>query len=208
MKKVQLANIGLVPEIIAQSGRPLALAYAQFCRSVKFDPNTRQAYQSAVDQFFRFCSHTGTRVQQVSPSDATAYFAVALAGKSPSTQRLGLSALRALFRAFADAHLIADNPFQHVKLPKGLRAPRVYYDNARDARLKFGQLLGAIRGSSFSDHRDKALITTLCLGFLKLEDALRLRYGNYLIERGRAWLRVATSGSHRVEIPCHPLVHE
>jgi site-specific recombinase XerD len=208
MGKIQLVNIGLVPEIVAESGRPLASAYAQFLQSERFDPSTRQAYRSAIDQFFLFCSQTGTRIQQVAPSHAAAYFTGALASKSPSTQRLGLSALRALFREFAGRQLIADNPFQHVRLPKGVRAQRTRYDDAGGARSKLNQLLKAIDGSSPSDHRDKALITTLCLGFVKLDAVLRLRYADYVTEKGQAWLRFAKSDSRYVDIPCHRLLHE
>src|ERR1700693_3020536 len=109
MKKVELSLIGKVPEIIAQAGRPVAAVYARFFATQTFKPNTRQAYQSAADQFLNFLSQRGTRMEQVSPADAEAFF-VAIASKSPSGQRQTLSALRALFGAFLDAHLIAENP--------------------------------------------------------------------------------------------------
>ena len=57
----------------------------------------------------------GWALGALDPADAEAFF-VAIASKSPSGQRQTLSALRALFGAFLDAHLIAENPFLRKQL--------------------------------------------------------------------------------------------
>jgi site-specific recombinase XerD len=204
MQRVQLPHLGTVPKAIANSGRPIASVYVRFFSSDKCHPSTRRAYQAACDQFFDALIHSPTSIRDFSAADAKAYFATSLRSKSQSTKRLSLSALRSLFHAFLDAHVIATNPFVDVTLRRASTGRRTL--DAQAVSREFKKLLAGIKTSSLIDYRDKALIAVLCLGFSPIDAALRLERADCLISDGRYWLRFAGRSRAFVELPCHPIL--
>jgi site-specific recombinase XerD len=176
------------------------------------NPNTRRAYQNAVQDFMRF---TGI----VKPEEfRTVARAHVIAWRDDlgnrilngTTIRHRLSALSSLFDYLCDCNAVTHNPVKGVKRPKNDshegRTPALGDHQAR-------KLLNFPESDTLRGKRDRAILATLLYHALRREELCKLKIKDFRHERrGVPHLKISGKGGKTRYVPLHPaaggLVHE
>lgn len=176
------------------------------------NPQTRRAYQNAVEDFMRF-----TGIQRPEEfRDVTRAHVIAwrddLGNRvlNGTTIRHRLSALSSLFDYLCDKNAVTHNPVKGVKRPKvdsgEGRTPALGDHQARE-------LLDAPEGDTLKDKRDRAILATLLYHALRRDELCKLKVKDFKHERrGVPHLKVSSKGGKTRYVPLHPaasaLVHD
>ncbi|OAI25940.1 MULTISPECIES: tyrosine-type recombinase/integrase [Methylomonas] len=168
------------------------------------NPQTRRAYQNAVEDFMRF---TGIKKPEEF-RDVTRAHVIAwrddLGNRvlNGTTIRHRLSALSSLFDYLCDRNAVTHNPVKGVKRPKvdsgEGRTPALGDHQARE-------LLDAPEGDRLKDKRDKAILATLLYHALRRDELCKLKVKDFKHERrGVPHLKVSGKGGKIRYVPLHP----
>ncbi len=168
------------------------------------NPQTRRAYQNAVQDFMRF-----TGIQRPDEfRDVTRAHVIAwrddLGNRvlNGTTIRHRLSALSSLFDYLCNKNAVNHNPVKGVKRPKvdsgEGRTPALGDHQARE-------LLDAPEGDRLKDKRDRAILATLLYHALRRDELCKLKIKDFKYERrGVPHLKVSGKGGKTRYIPLHP----
>lgn len=176
------------------------------------NPQTRRAYQNAVEDFMRFTGivrpeefRNVTRAHVIAWRDDLGNRVL-----NGTTIRHRLSALSSLFDYLCDRNAVTHNPVKGVKRPKvdsgEGRTPALGDHQARE-------LLDAPEGDRLKDKRDKAILATLLYHALRRDELCKLKVKDFNYQRrGVPHLKVSGKGGKIRYVPLHPavsrLVHE
>ncbi len=149
--------------------------------------HTRRAYRTDLRRFFENSVVGHAEVQLAEASGIQAFVrGMRRRGKSLSTQRRRLSALRAFFDWLVASGSLPHNPARHPSVSP------LSPDSDNDApdalgREQIQQLLEATTAMPRTGLRDRALITTIVFGALRRREVAALRVQN-IRPLGRAWV--------------------
>lgn len=168
-----------------------------------YNPQTRRAYQSDVEEFVRFAGLVDPNAfRQVTRAHVLAWRRDleqrALGG---ATIRRKLSALSSLFDALCEANAVQGNPVEGVKRPKITNqegaTPAIGDHQARE-------LLAAPDGATLRGLRDRAILATLLYHGLRRAELCALSQVDVQERRGVRHLQVHGKGNKIRHVPLHP----
>lgn len=176
------------------------------------NPQTRRAYQNAVEDFMRFAGiQRPEEFRDVARAHVIAW-RDDLGNRvlNGTTIRHRLSALSSLFDYLCDKNAVTHNPVKGVKRPKvdsgEGRTPALGDHQARE-------LLEAPEGDTLKNKRDRAILATLLYHALRRDELCKLKVKDFKHERrGVPHLKVSGKGGKTRYVPLHPaasaLVHD
>uniref|UniRef100_UPI00402B99AC tyrosine-type recombinase/integrase n=1 Tax=Methylomonas sp. PHL2-19 TaxID=3438878 RepID=UPI00402B99AC len=176
------------------------------------NPQTRRAYQNAVEDFMRFAGiQRPEEFRDVARAHVIAW-RDDLGNRvlNGTTIRHRLSALSSLFDYLCDRNAVTHNPVKGVKRPKvdsgEGRTPALGDHQARE-------LLYAPEGDTLKNKRDRAILATLLYHALRRDELCKLKVKDFKHERrGVPHLKVSGKGGKTRYVPLHPaasaLVHD
>jgi site-specific recombinase XerD len=162
--------------------------------------HTRRAYRSDLIDFLDF--HAGdpseSQIAEVTKQDVRAYVrSLQSDGKSVSTQRRRLSALRRLFDWLLDRGTVEGNPARACRVD--VSPPAEASDRSRDhtspvlSKAEVETLVGATDDAGESAVRDRALILTILYGALRRAEVAAMNV-EHVRPLGRHWVIDLPSG--------------
>ncbi|HKK30808.1 MAG TPA: site-specific integrase, partial [Alphaproteobacteria bacterium] len=111
-----------LPQLIVEAGKPFIQAWDELFSTELRSEHTRQTYQRACRRFFDFCGMDGVSLDEIQGLHISAWRDILAKGKSSSTVRQSLIALRRLFDAFVARQLLPMNPARSIPLPRRTRS--------------------------------------------------------------------------------------
>jgi integrase/recombinase XerC len=141
----------------------------------RYSPHTVSAYQSDLEQFFRFLNHPDPTV--IHPSEITyqhirGWMVTLMENKTARSVNRKLATLRKYFKFLVRERLITQNPASKIQSPKTVkRLPVVVEDEKLSAMLNSSEVFG----DDFAGVRDKLVIETLFGTGMRLAELVGLR---------------------------------
>ena len=174
-----------------------ALLYASAFLS-GYRGRTREAYETALQQWGAWCAHRGVHVLDVRRAHVQAYAGELVdAGRSPSTVGVKLSALGGFYRYLVDEGQLASSPAARV------RRPRVSGDSTRQS-LTRAELALLLEAAGADGPQARALVCLLALNGLRVSEACAATRGDVAAERTHEVLTVVRKGGRRDRVPLAP----
>lgn len=189
-----------VPQLVAAAGAHASKRFVEFFTASIRNPNTRNAYQRAVTQFFDWCDSNAIGLLDIEPVVVAAYVELLMKLYSKPTVKQHLAAIRMLFDYLVIGHIVPFNPAAAVRGPKHVvkkgKTPVLDTGEARE-------LLDSIDTSTVKGLRDKALIGVLIYSFARISATLRMDVEDMLVRRKRVIFRLHEKGGKLHEVPAH-----
>jgi integrase/recombinase XerD len=189
-----------LPAIIRHAGPAAQRKTLDFFAEKTRNPNTRQAYLTAVMRFMHWCEDRDLELVDITAFTVTAYIEEMNREYAAATVNQHLAAIRTLFDYLVVGHVLPVNPASEVRGPKHIvnrtRTPALQPDEAR-------LLLDSIDVSDLSGLRDRALLAVMVYGCARVSAVVAMNIGDYYQRRGQSWLRLKTSGGKQQELPVH-----
>jgi site-specific recombinase XerD len=193
-----------LPPFVRAAGPEAEAFTVEFFAARIPNPNTRGAYENAVRRFCSWCEGRGLALGQVNPVEAAAYVqALGQTLQTPSVN-LHLAALRQWFDWLTQRGVFRANPIASVK------APRYSVEEGKTPVLEPGeakQLFASIAGGDVVSLRDKALLSVMLFGFVRVGAVVKMRVADFDDSR-EGWLVLHEKGGKERRIPAHHLVRE
>lgn len=188
-----------VPALVHNSGDRAAHKFVEYFIGQIRNPNTRQAYASAVRQFFDWCEGQGAqRLEDISYVAVATYIEQHPASKPTVLQHL--SAIRQVFAWLVQQRILADNPAEHVRGPKHrVKVGKTPVLEAEEMR----QLLASFAVHHVTGLRDRALIALMTFTFARIGAAVAMNTEDCFLKGTRRWVRLQEKGGKYLEIPLH-----
>ena len=199
------------PAIFASGGDHAAKRYAEFFTAHIRNPNTRQAYAIAVNQFADWCERHRLRLEQLQPVVIATYIEALGRERSAPTVKQHLAALRMLFDYLVIGQVCPTNPCHAVRGPKHVvkqgKTPVLSAEQARTLLdsidigtmdLSTGQFSPNLMGL-----RDRALIATMVYSFARIGAVVGMNVEDYWQNGKRWWLRLREKGGKHHDVPAH-----
>lgn len=182
-----------LPVAIREAGHASGFAYEEFLFGQIRNPNTRRAYQAAINRFLEWLRQQDLPLVKVAPRDVGDYLD-SLKLSIPS-KKLHRAALNHFFDFQVQRHAVVLNPVSSVRneryqVAEG-KTPEITIKQAR-------RLFGAIEGSTVVGLRDRAAIAVLAYSGSRIGAVARLRRQD-LVHEGDQWVLCFTDkgGKHR-----------
>lgn len=151
--------------------------------------STRDTYGRAMARFLEWARAAGfPALEALGPQHVGAYAEDLGASFSPMSVRMHLIALRRVFEWLVVAKVLSTNPTRAVPNPN-VAATDANPTQALDPALAV-KLLSSIRGSTFADIRDRALITVLMFADVPVTSFITLLRRDYIRTADEAWFRI------------------
>jgi integrase/recombinase XerD len=198
------ANAITVPAILANAGHAAVKRWAEFFTVPIRNPNTRQAYYRAINQFLAWCDQAGFRhLEDIEPITVAAY--IERHPGSPATKKQHMAAIRMLFSWLTEKGILAMNPAREVQTE---RFSRIDGKTPAFAEGEIQQLLNSINVSDSIGLRDRAFLATLAYTFARISAVIGLRVQDYFPSGKRSVLRFREKGGKEKELPVHHRLEE
>jgi integrase/recombinase XerC len=151
----------------------------RFIQYIKFEkrysPHTVSAYQSDLDQFFKFLNHpdqTVSHPKEISYQHIRNWMVHLMDGMTARSVNRKIATLRKYFKFLLREGLITDNPTSKLQSPKNLKhLPVVVEDVKLSAMLNDGEVFS----DDFEGMRDKLIIETLFGTGIRLAELVTLK---------------------------------
>ena len=141
----------------------------------RYSPHTVSAYQSDLEQFFRFLNHPEPIVSQSSEityQHIRSWMVNLMEDKTARSVIRKLATLRKYFKFLIREELIANNPASKIQSPKTIKhLPIVVEDEKLNAMLNSGEVFS----DDFTGTRDKLVIETLFGTGIRLAELVGLK---------------------------------
>lgn len=160
----------------------------RFIQYIKFEkrysPHTVSAYQSDLDQFFKFLNHpdqTVTHPKEISYQHIRNWMVHLMSDMTARSVNRKIATLRKYFKFLLREGLITDNPTSKIQSPKNLKhLPVVVEDVKLSAMLNDGEVFS----DDFEGLRDKLIIETLFGTGIRLAELVGLKEQDINIYEG------------------------
>jgi integrase/recombinase XerC len=160
----------------------------RFIQYIKFEkrysPHTVSAYQSDLDQFFKFLNHpdqTVTHPKEISYQHIRNWMVHLMSDMTARSVNRKIATLRKYFKFLLREGLITDNPTSKIQSPKNLKhLPVVVEDAKLSAMLNDGEVFS----DDFEGLRDKLIIETLFGTGIRLAELVGLKEQDINIYEG------------------------
>jgi integrase/recombinase XerD len=193
-----------LPPFVRAAGAEAEAFTREFFSARLPNPNTRSAYEGAVGRFCAWCEGHGLELGQVNPVHAAAYVQALGERLSAPSVNLHLAALRQWFDWLTQRGLFRASPIASVKAPRySVDEGKTPVLEAKEARALFE----AIAGSDVVSLRDKALLSVMLFGFVRVGAVVKMRVADFDDTR-EGWLVLHEKGGKERRIPAHHLVRE
>lgn len=179
--------------------------------SAQNNRNTRQAYESALLRFFRFCES-----EQVNTIDAIdgpllrrfidTYSSDASDGIEVSriaSARRDMAAVRGYFDALVLEGVMETNKARAIKLPKSITGKGSTPVLVPEL---VSRIIDGIVLDKPADYRDRALIALMAYSLFRISASLRIRVSDYVMAAEHREITVVDKGSKRHTMPVHPVL--
>jgi len=166
---------GLVaPILVVEAGTSAQEAWQAFFQDKLLNPNTRQAYLRACNQFFDWCRGQGLMLESIRATHVADWRDELIKDKSKATVKQYLTAVRRLLDEMVNGHVIHVNPSHSVSAPR-LASPRSKTVSLRADEVR--QLFDAFEPGKVIDLRDRAVLAvmTFCLAPVSEVCSMRVR---------------------------------
>ena len=188
-----------VPVLVANSGERASHKFVEYFVGQIRNPNTRQAYAQAIQQFLTWCEQHGAhRLEDVNYMAVSAY--IEQHPSAPQTVLQHLAAIRQLFAWLKQQNVIDHNPAENVKGPKYRikvgKTPVLERDEMR-------QLFDSFDLSHIAGLRDRALIGLMTYTFARISAVITMDVKDVLLRGGQHRIRLHEKGGKYVEVPLH-----
>ena len=184
------------PPLIAAAGPAAEFAWEEFFAGQIRNLHTRAAYLRAVRRLLAWCQAQGVPLDRITPGMLGRYFDE-LRLSVPS-KKLHLAAIRGLFDALVQRHVIILNPALSVRTERYAvsegRTPPIGVEQARG-------LLASIALKLPIDFRDRAILGVLIYTAVRAGACVRLRIGDFQNEGTQHVLQFAEKGGRMRSIP-------
>lgn len=196
-----------LPTLIGNGGPKLKKRFLEFFGASIRNPNTRAAYLKACAAFFAFLDENEVEaIEDIEPLHVAGWLEGLQAdGRSVSTQKQYMAAVRMLLDFLVTGGLIASNPALSV------RAPRQSVTKGKTPTLtadECGALLRAIPVDDLTGLRDRALIGVMVFTFARVSAACGITLADVFKQKKRLWLRLHEKGGKVHDMPCHHTLEE
>ena len=197
----QLAPLpGPVPTLLQSAGQRAVRRFLEFFTAEIRNPNTREAYARAVQQFCRWREQRKLTLETVQPVFVAAYIEELMQQRSKPTVKQHLAAIRMLFDYLVTGQVVPVNPASSVRGPKYVtKKGKTPVLTPQEARL----LLEAIETDTLVGLRDRALIGVMLFSFARIGAVLGMNVEDYYPQGKRFWFRLHEKGGKRHEVPAH-----
>lgn len=163
------------------------------------NPHTRQCYARACLDFAAWLGAQGMRIEDVRPGQVGAWARALAATHAPATVATRMAGLRRWFEWLRERGVLAENPAASTRAPR----PRVQTGTTPLLAPAEIDALYAGFGATPVDLRDRALLSLLLYGFLRVGAALAVRAGDLDLDCAQARLRIADKGGVQRWLPLH-----
>lgn len=151
----------------------------RFIQYIKFEkrysPHTVSAYQSDLDQFFKFLNHpeqTVTEPKEITYQHIRNWMVHLMSDMTARSVNRKIATLRKYFKFMLREGLITDNPTSKIQSPKNIKHLPVVVE---DARLSAMLNDGKVFSDDFEGLRDKLVIETLFGTGIRLAELVTLK---------------------------------
>ena len=193
-----------LPPFVRSAGAEAEAFTREFFAARLPNPNTRAAYEGAVGRFCSWCEGHGLELGQVNPVHAAAYVQELGERLSAPSVNLHLAALRQWFDWLTQRGLFRASPIASVK------APRYSVDEGKTPVLEPKEaraLFETIAGGDVVSLRDKALLSVMLFGLVRVGAVVKMKVGDFDDTR-EGWLVLHEKGGKERRLPAHHLVRE
>lgn len=193
-----------VPAVVRNSGAEASHRFVEYFIGQIRNPNTRQAYGRAVQQFFSWCEQRGVRqLEEINYVVVASY--IEQHPSSPQTILLHLASIRMMFKWLKEQGVLNNNPAENIKGPKyRVKVGKTPVLEAEDMR----QLLDSFDTTHIAGLRDRAFIGLMTFTFARVSAASLMDTEDSFIRSGQPRVRLHEKGGKYVEIPLHHTASE
>jgi integrase/recombinase XerD len=189
-----------LPSVIADAGDHASRRFVEFFTANIRNPNTRDAYATAVGLFMAWCEENRLSLHELEPVAVSAYVEHLMLTRSAPTVKQHLAAIRMLFDWLVVGQVVPMNPAASVRGPKHVvKKGKTMVLSAEQAR----QLLDSIDTSTVIGLRDRALIGVMVYSFARVSAVVGMNVADYWQNGKRWWLRLHEKGGKHHEVPAH-----
>jgi site-specific recombinase XerD len=191
----------------------LAESFIRHCQARNLRPKTIVIYRVALDRFAAYLKahERPSDFRQVTKADIEGFLAEELNRTSDLTHRkqspgsvvVYHSGLKVFFNWLADDEEIPVSPMRKIPAPKVPdNPPPVLSDE------EIQKLLATVRGKTFTERRDAAIMLTLLYTGIRKGGLVGLKVEDYFQRDGRSWLHIVKKGGAEQYIPLNPVAAE
>lgn len=189
-----LPNPSLIP-----AGGACRAATEEFLLARLANPNTRLSYARACAGFAAWLSQRGLKVESVRAPDVALYARDLERRRAPMTVAQHLSALRRWYDWLVERGVVGVSPARSTRTPR----PRVEVGSTPVLTPDEIARLYAGFGAGVVEARDRALVSLMLYGFLRVGAALAVRRADVVLDPPRAAIRVREKGGTQRSLPLH-----
>lgn len=162
--------------------------------------NTRQTYAAACAGLLRWGSSQSLSIEALRPVHIAAYAYVISQRLAPMSVAVHLTAIRRMFAWLVERQLLASNPAAATR-----SARRIVHSGSTPALMpaEIAQLYAGFREDRSHDLRDRAMISLMLFGFLRVSAVLALRQRDVDLLAEPAVVQVLEKGANLRSIPLH-----
>ncbi|HWS26304.1 MAG TPA: tyrosine-type recombinase/integrase [Xanthomonadales bacterium] len=166
--------------------------------------NTRLTYTAACGAFVRWALGQSVTIEAVRPVHIAAYAHQLAQRLAPMSVAVHLTAIRRMYGWLVERQLLASNPAAATR-----SARRIVHSGSTPALTpaEVAQLFARFREDRPHDLRDRALISLMLYGFLRISAVLALRREDVDLLAGPALVQVLEKGGMLRSIPLHARAH-
>lgn len=200
-KSVTLQMRDQVPELISNAGDDAIKRFVEFFAAQIRNPNTRAAYVTSAKDFLGWCHQNGiSDLVDIEPVHVAAWVELKLTEMAASSVKARLSGLSKLFDWLVTGQVFKINPAQSVQSPKHrVRVGKTPILVTEDAR----HFINSIETDTIIGLRDRALISVMTYGYVRISAALGMNVKDIYTKRHRLWMHIYEKGGLELDIPCH-----
>jgi len=203
--KIERAGSLTLPNIVTREGERTTKRFLEFFTANIRNPNTRQSYARAVEQFLFWCEARGGSLRDIEPMIVAAYIEELSRERAPQTVKQHLAAIRMLFDWMVVGQALPFNPASSVRGPRySIKKGKTPALSTKDAR----RLLDSIDASHVVGLRDRALIGLMVYSFARVSAVVSMRLRDYYQNGKRWWIRLHEKGGKFHEVPVHHTAEE
>ncbi len=191
--------LSVLPVALVPAGSDCLAATEEFLLARLVNPHTRSSYARACGAFAQWLQVRGGRIEEARPLEIARYARELASTRAPMSVAQQLSALRGWYDWLVERGVVASNPARSTRTPR----PRVEVGATPVLAPDDIARLYAGFGSSVVEVRDRALISLMLYGFLRVGAALGIRRGDLALDAPRPTIQVREKGGAQRSLPLH-----
>lgn len=161
--------------------------------------HTRASYARACGAFAAWLHQRDGRIEQTRPVEIARYARELAAQRAPASVAQHLSALRGWFDWLVERGVVGTNPARSTRTPR----PRIDVGATPVLEPVEVSRLYASFGQDIVDARDRALISLMLYGFMRVGAAVDVRRADLALDGVRPSIRVREKGGLQRSLPLH-----